>query len=171
LADLSRRRGLSKVTLRSAMIRSCLIEPLVKPLVGRGRRSALQRSKIAATCLALSALVSVTTNADAARDALGLDQSARPATVKPNAHRAPKIAPRVVLEEFLALVASREDAIVEAPAEAPDFELHSPREGPRPRLHWGGLRLARRLDDLFSGSDPTFRLFGSGQHLSGIPTT
>lgn len=167
------------------MVRSCLIEPLVKPLVGRGasgrgRRSALARSRIAATCLALSALVSVSTAADAAHEQLESEalKSRLAQTVKANAHRAPKIDSKVALANLLALVAAREDEIVAPLVESPGFEQEALRHRrKRPPLIGAhrpgpdGLGLAERLDLLFSGTDPTFRLFGSGQHLSGIPTS
>lgn len=170
------------------MVRSCLIAPLVKPLVGRGaagvgRRSAIGRSRILGTALALSALCSVSTMADAARETLEAEarKSKIESNVKANAHRAPKkIAARVLLDRFLALVAAREDDIVSAPGEAPEFDndaiaLLSSRHRLR---HLGfsapgcaGLALASRVDRLHSGADPTYFLFGSAQHLSGIPTS
>jgi hypothetical protein len=167
------------------MIRSCLIEPLVKPLVGRGsagvgRRSALSRGKILSTCLALTALASVTTAADAREMEAELQKSQIEATVKPNAHRAPKLATQKMLDRFLSLVARREDDIVRRPALSPDFErvaleVDQRRSRLRPLAAHArgaaGLWLARRTERLRAGADSTFLLFGSGVHLSGIPTS
>lgn len=162
------------------MVRSCLIAPLVQPLVGRGtsgvgRRSAISRSRIFGTALALSALCSVSTMADAARATLESEalKSKVESTVKANAHRAPKIAAKVLLERFLAGIARRADDLVTAPSESPDFE----QEGlaiarVRARLKYYSPDTARRaVDRLLAGADPTYLLFGSGVHLSGIPTS
>lgn len=160
------------------MIRSCLIAPLVEPLVASrvGRRTALAGSRLAMTALALSALAAVSTYADATRAELESQalRSKIESSVVANAHRAPdKVAPKVLLERFLALVATREDDVVRAPLESPDFEQPrwdglspTPVFAPGPRL-----AEARRLDRLRGGSDPTFVLFGSALHRSGVPTT
>jgi len=167
------------------MIRSCLIAPLVQPLIASrfGRRTGLSGSRLAATALCLSALAAVTTYADATRAALESAslRSKLESNVVANAHRLPeKVAPKVLLERFLnteALVARREDVgLVAAPALSPDFlQIHNPLLEPPPksRVPSPGSRLseARRIDRLTGGHDSTFLLFGSGQHRSGIPTS
>ena len=132
--------------------------------------------------MALSALVACSDMADATTLALEQQElsSHVEATVKPNAHRAPKVDAKSLLERFLALVAAREDDVVAAPGESPDFD----NEGlaawlSRARLrHIGqhspgasGLWLACRIDRLRAGADPNFHLFGSALSLSGIPTS
>lgn len=171
------------------MVRSCLIEPLVKPLVaprpGLGRRSALAGSRLAVTALALSALAAVTTYAHATQAELESDslRSKLECTVVPNAHRAPKVAPKVLLERFLstyaqdllAVAARREDDLVRAPGLAPEFEqdaLDPRRLRPSP-VGDPGSRLAqvRDVDRLRGGTDPTYLLFGSARHRAGIPNS
>ncbi|MFO0729051.1 MAG: hypothetical protein U1E65_35050 [Myxococcota bacterium] len=163
------------------MIRSGLIEPLIKPLIDSRIRSgsALSRGQLATTALALSALVAVSTMADAARaeaESLAL-RSKVESTVKPNAHRLPARVPaKVLLERFLAEVTGRADAeLVMAPGESPDFlqdDLQNRRYGLGPITDPGPrLSIARLVDRLRGGADPNFRLFGSSLHLSGIPTS
>lgn len=173
------------------MVRSCLIEPLVKPLIapraGLGRRSALSGSRLAATALALSALAAVTTYAHATQDALESAslRSKLESAVAANAHRPPaKVASKALLERFLAEYAAdalsatparRQDDLVEAPALAPDFDQdaldltrlrQSSAADPGPRL-----AIAALTSRLRGGTDPTYQLFGSAQHRAGIPTS
>lgn len=169
------------------MVRSCLIEPLVKPLIaprpGLGRRSALSGSRLAATALALSALAAVTTYAHATQDVLESEslRSKIESNVVANAHRAPeKVASKVLLARFLesmavATEARREDDLVQAPQLAPDFDqdalapplLRQSSVGdPGPRL-----ARARLIDRLRGGTEATYLLFGSAQHRAGIPTS
>lgn len=179
------------------MVRSCLVEPLIKPLIaprpGLGRRSALSSSglsssRLVATALALAALASVTTYAHATHAALeseGLrSKLASSAGVVANAHRLPaKVAPKVLLERFLSdmaadldvVAARREDDLVQAPSLSPDFDQDalSPdglRSSPIPDP---GPRLARAVQTarLRGGTDATYLLFGSAQHRAGIPTS
>lgn len=168
------------------MVRSCLIEPLVKPLIASrgnlGRRSALSGSRLAATALALSALAAVTTYAHATQAALESEalRSKVESTVVANAHRLPeKAAPKVVLARFLASIAAeearREDDLVSAPDAAPDFDQdaldptrlrQSSAADPGPRL-----RIAVHSSRRTRGAHPTYLLFGSAQHRAGIPTS
>jgi hypothetical protein len=161
------------------MIRSSLIAPLVKPLIAPGYGSAISRGSFAKTALALSALVAVSTMADAARAEAesAVLRSKLESTVKPNAHR-PKatLAAKVLLERFLAEVAERADAgLVQAPSESPDFQqvdLRKRRYGTGPISDPGPrLSLARLTDRLRGGADPNYRLFGSSLHLSGLPNS
>ena len=162
------------------MIRSCLIAPLVEPLVASrvGRRTALSGSRLAATALALSALAAVTTYADATRGALESHslRSKIESSVVANAHRLPdKIASKVLLERFLTTEARRQDDLVSAPVESPDFDPPpiDSRLAAKSRVPNPGSRLAeaRRIDRLTGGHEATFLLFGSGQHRSGIPAS
>ena len=171
------------------MVRSCLIEPLVKPLIaprpGLGRRSALAGSRLAVTALALSALAAVTTYAHATQAQLESDslRSKLECMVVPNAHRTPKVAPKVLLERFLSTYAAdllaeaarREDDLVRAPGLAPDFDQDAldPRLLRQSSVGDPGPRLAqvRAVDRLRGGTDPTYLLFGSARHRAGIPNS
>lgn len=163
-------------TKRIVMVFSCLVEPLVAPLVGRrasapGRGSALTKSRLAATALATSALLALASSANAAeREEQAVRASKPEATLVRNAHKPPAPMPsRVVLEASLGRV---ERFQLEAPGEAPEFEwdaifahrLKHSRDlvrdtGP-------GLGLGRRVDRLTSALG-TFLRFASGRHLSG----
>lgn len=173
------------------MVRSCLIEPLIKPLIaprpGLGRRSALSGSRLAATALALSALAAVTTYAHATQDVLESEslRSKIESNVVANAHRAPeKIASKVLLERFLESMAvadracggtRREDDLVHPPQLAPDFDQDAldPRILKQSSVGDPGPRLARArlIDRLRGGTEATYLLFGSAQHRAGIPTS
>lgn len=161
------------------MVLSCLVEPLVQPLVGRGtrgpgRRTALSRSRLASTALAMSALLAVATSADAS-DLLEGRTAPEAEQVQRNAHAKPAPIPyRVVLEQFTA--ARREDDhLVAQPGLAPEFEwdavlAHRLRHSRDIVRDIGpGLGLGRRLDRLLSSAQLTFHLFASGQHQSGAP--
>ena len=80
------------------------------------------------------------------------------------------------VERFLAEVAERADAgLVVAPSESPDFQqvdLRKRRYGAGPISDPGPrLSLARLIDRLRGGADPTYHLFGSSLHLSGLPNS
>lgn len=158
------------------MVFSCLVEPLVKPLVGRGtsgpgRRTALRRSRLASTALAVSALMACATAADASL----LDgHQKKQSEVRCNAHAKPAPIPsRVELDRLATL--RNEDELVAAPALAPDFEWEALSAAHlRHRRDIGldtgsGLGLGKRLDRLLSPVESTFVLFSSGQHQSGAP--
>lgn len=96
------------------------------------------------------------------------------AEVKCNPHKKPAPIPSRVELERLAIV-RHEDALVEAPGEAPRFEWDALlafhlRHSRDIRLDTGpGLGLGRRLDRLISPAERTYQLFASGQHRSGAP--
>jgi hypothetical protein len=158
------------------MIVSPLIEPLVKPLLSRRaagsrRRTALNGSALAATALCLTALVGVTTNAQASAD------TSEEVAVQRNAHRAPKATPaKIVWAELFALQARRDDELT-APTESADFEhdavtasrlRHCLARGP----DGPGLVQGRRLDLVLGAFDrTTFLLFGSSRPQSAIPAS
>ncbi len=148
----------------------------MKPLVGRGtsgvgRRTAIRRSRLASTALAVSALMAVATAADAS--AL-VDGEPATAEVRCNAHAKPAPTPsRVELDRLATL--RHEDDLVAEPAEAARFEwdaiaAYHLRHSRDIRLDTGpGLGLGRRLDRLLSPVEATFALFASGLHQSGAP--
>lgn len=159
------------------MVLSCLVEPLVSPLIGRGaggpgRKSGFRRSRLGATALAASALLVCAQGLPSADDLLKEKNEER---VVCNAHAKPAPIPsRVQLAELLAV---REDEAPElaAPVEAPEFEwdavfahrLKHSRDivrdtGP-------GLGLGLRIDRTRGAVSRTFCLFASGQHRSGAP--
>ncbi|MCB9646719.1 MAG: hypothetical protein H6730_09030 [Deltaproteobacteria bacterium] len=161
------------------MVLSCLVEPLVQPLVGRGtrgpaRRTALSRGRLAASALAVSALLAVATNADAQDLLEGRTAPAKSQCCARTAHKKPAAVPyREVLARFLA--ARREDDIVVAPALSADFEqeaigVHRLRHARNLVRDSGpGLGVARRLARVTAPAERTFLLFASGQHMSGAP--
>lgn len=158
------------------VVASCLVEPLVRPLVpGRGgggggprpgSRTAL-RGKLAATALACSMLMAVTTNATASE----LLEAPEAPRVHRNAHAKPDPIPS---HERLAEVARREDDIVARPALAPEFEWDAVEASRRRHARdivrdtGPGLGLGRRLDRL-TAVLRSFLLFSSGWHHSGAP--
>ena len=159
------------------MVLSCLVEPLVAPLVGRPGargRTALSR-RMVATALMASAWAEVTTTAHAAGTLNKLqpgDQaettSIRQAHQKPAATR-----DREVLAQS-ALPARRKQEL-EEPGEAAEFESRALRQGrlrPGPdlrRLTGPSLGIHRRLDALRRARSLTYLTFGAGQHRSGAP--
>lgn len=158
------------------MVASPLVKPLVAPLVGRGAsglrgRSAISKTRILATCLALSALVSVTTNADAR--ALTRKQQ-EPQTIYRTAHQKPAKTSLSATLARLLFVAPRRDE-VQPPTEAPSFENDAVQavllrhQLDRSKDLGPGLGLGRRLDRLFGSKNSTFLRFGSGLHQSAHP--
>jgi hypothetical protein len=161
------------------MVLSCLVEPLVQPLVGRGargpaRRTALSRGRLAASALAVSALLAVATNADAADLLEGRTTAAQAEGCVRTAHKKPAALP---YRELLAQVAAarREDDLVAAPAQSPEFEqaalgVHRLRHARNLVRDSGpGLGVARRLARVTAPAERTFLLFASGRHMSGAP--
>lgn len=156
---------------------SSLVEPLVAPLVtplvgGRGRRTGIVRSRLAASALLMTAVMAVSTDT-----AQSLPDTSPEPTVERNAHRPP------------APIPMRDVARVFGHAKAIEVErvrLVTPRPGLAPRFEWDaiqasrlrhatdlsaatahGLVRARSLDRLGRSRPPTFTLFGSGEHRSG----
>lgn len=164
------------------MVFSCLVEPLVAPLVGCGggvRGSALTKSRLAATALACTALLALAGTAEANELAARATEPAA-AKVAPekaavrNAHAKPAAIPyRVLLQTVFA--ARREDQLLAEPGLAPSFEqdaldAHRLRRRPDSVLDLGpGLGLTQRIDRLYGGTLSTFLRFGSGRHLAGQP--
>lgn len=223
------------------MVRSPLVAPLVKPLVaprvGLAGATALARSGIGATALALSALVAVSVVAHQANAALEAEahKSKKAEVVEQNPHKVPQVAPARRLAAFVAAQRAAHDRVVAraaqgsvgatvfgaaalgaethglappgalhglAPPGAPhtllpgcfvgDWAVASSRASvPEPRVTHFSRRLARlfgleaepmrsslasleahrRLVGVDLAQDATFRLFGSGTYLSGLPTT
>jgi hypothetical protein len=159
------------------MVLSCLVEPLVAPLVGRPGargRTALSR-RMVATALMVSALAAVTTNAHTADTVKKLKhgEQAEAASIR-NAHQKPAAIPyREVLAQY-ALPALRKQEL-EEPGEAAEFESRALRQGrlrPGPDLQrpdGSSLGLHRRLDALRRARSLTYLTFGAGQHRSGAP--
>ena len=122
---------------------------------------------MAATALACSMLMAVTTNATASE----LLEEPEAPRVQRNAHAKPAPVPsRIQLAE----AAKREDDIVIRPGLAPEFEWDaveaSRRRHARDIVRDTGpcLGLGRRLDRLTAASRP-FLLYQSGWHHSGAP--
>lgn len=160
------------------MVLSCLVEPLVSPLVGRGtsgpgRKSGLRRSRFAATALAASALMAVSTCVDVSTLREEAKAAAPEAKVVRNAHRRPDATPyRVVLAAFLG---REENPLLAEPGEAPDFEhralyVHRLRHRRDLGIDPGPvLGLGRRLDRLRPSALSAFRLFASATCRAGAP--
>lgn len=163
------------------MVLSCLVEPLVPPLVGRGTdaapgrrsKSYLSRSRLASTALALSAVLATGTSAQA-EDLLEGRVAPEPVHIHKHAHKKPDPIPYRVMFEAVALVAQRERLPMAALHRAPDFEwdavlAHRLKHSrdiarmPGPCLGHGTW-----LDRLATPDDTTFLLFSSGQHQSGL---
>lgn len=162
------------------MVFSCLVEPLVQPLVGRRTGlsgGALQKSRLAATALACTALMALAGTAEAAAlAARAKARTAEPARAEAsmrNAHAKPAPIPyRELLQTVF--VTRREDEL-EEPGLAPSFEqdalnahrLKHKRDIARDQSP--GLGLGVRIDRLRGGTLATFLRFGSGRHLAGLP--
>jgi hypothetical protein len=228
------------------MVRSPLVAPLVKPLVaprvGLAGATALARSGIGATALALSALVAVSVVAHQANAALEAEahKSKKAEVVEQNPHKVPQVPPARRLATFVAAQRAAHDRVAARAAQgsvgatvfgaaalgadthglAPPGALHglAPPGAPHTllpdtlvlerivadRAVVSGrasvpalkvTRFSRRLARLFGleaeppraamashearrrcaavdlAQDATFRLFGSGTYLSGLPTT
>lgn len=160
------------------MVLSCLVEPLVSPLVGRGasgpgRKSGFRRSRLGATALAASALLVCAGSLPSADDLL--KENKKEERVVRNAHAKPAPIPSAVQLAELLAVREEEAPTLGAPAEAPEFEwdavlahrLKHSRDivrdtGP-------GLGLGIRIDRTRGAVSSTFCLYASGQHRSGAP--
>lgn len=155
------------------MIRSALIKPLVAPLVGRGasgRRvaSGLSRSRIAATALAVSALIAATAPSEASAKSQDTAPAARTAHSKPTRLvAAPKLA-----DLFVAAIRRLSDELAR-PSEGAAFEhealdLSRYRHRTDRARDGGGLGVGRRLDRLI-GCNLAFKTFGSARILAAQP--
>src|SRR5687768_5056176 len=103
------------------MVLSCLVEPLVSPLIGQGtsgpRRTSLTRTRLLATAIAVSALVTLSSPASGAE--LQLEKA--PHAAMRNAHQKP--APKPYREMFAAvLFAWPRDEFSFSLAVSPSFE-------------------------------------------------
>lgn len=162
------------------MVLSCLVEPLVSPLIGRGKsglgRSSLAGTRLASTALAVSVLIAISGTVSASELVAKASRSEVRAeqTVARNAHAKPAPVP---YSELLRTVFAfrRLETLAAEPGESPIFEqkalafdrLRHQRDivrDPGP-----GLGLGQRLDRIYGGRDSTFLRFGSGIHLSGQP--
>ncbi len=154
------------------MVLSCLVEPLVSPLIGRGasgpgRRSGLGRSRLAATALIASALLV------SAKGLPSVDELKQETTeVARNAHKKPDPIP---YHQILAQFVRREDdqrvlALVEAPAFEWDAITAHRLKHSRDLVRDTGPGLGHGLRiDRTRRARQTFLLFLSGRHLSGSP--
>ncbi len=155
------------------MIRSSLIKPLVAPLVARrtgGRRSAsgLSKSRIAATAIAMTALLAAT-----APDEAAAAQAEAP--VARTAHQKPTrlVAAPQLADMFVATVRRLTGELL-APCESAGFDheaLDLTRYRHRTdRARDGGiLGSGRRLDRLIGPSSLAFKTFGSARILAAQP--
>lgn len=159
------------------MVLSCLVEPLVAPLVGRpgGRRKTALTRRMAATALMVSALAAVTTNAHAADQVKKVTGAeVKESAQLRNAHQKPAAIPYRELQAQAALPAKDEDPLAE-PGEAARFETEAhldARKRPRPDLRRDtgpSLGLHLRIDALRRAHRLTYLTFGAGQHRSGAP--
>jgi hypothetical protein len=161
------------------MVLSCLVEPLIAPLVGFGtagrRRTALSGSRISVTAIAATALLALS-GATIKGDKIKAPAPVKAEqTVKANAHKRPDAIPYRVQFAHLFIAPVKEDLLVE-PGEAARFEQSS--------LHEHRLRhkrdivretspclgVALRRDRLRGGSADAWLRFGSGTHRSGQPS-
>jgi hypothetical protein len=155
------------------MVLSCLVEPLVPPLTGRGtggpRRSALAGTRLAMTALAAS--IVALSGASFKGEKVHAPAKAE-STVVCNAHKRPDAIPYRVQFAHLYLAAELEK--LAEPGEAACFEQkalgdHRLRDKKNLIRDTGpGLGLALRLDRLRGGSAETWLRFGSGVHQSGL---
>jgi hypothetical protein len=152
------------------MVLSCLVEPLVPPLTGRGtRRSALSGTRLAMTALAASivALSGATFKGEKVHAPAKAEK-----TVVANAHKRPDAIPYRVQFAHLFLASAIEK--IAEPGEAACFEQkalgdHRLRHKKNLIRETGpSLGLALRLDRLRGGSAETWLRFGSAVHLSGV---
>lgn len=156
------------------MVLSCLVEPLVAPLVGP-RRTAIRRSRLAATALAASALMAIACPAQASEVASGNAKAA--ASRVRNAHKKPAPIPlRVVVAQHTQVAVRRDEAIrLAAPGEAAAFEqeallVHRLLHRRKLETDLGfPLGLGRAKHRLCQSMARAFLLFGSGQLRAGAP--
>lgn len=151
------------------MVLSCLVEPLVAPLTGSSRRSALSGTRLAMTALAAS--IVALSGAQLKGEKIVAPAKAE-TTVVCNAHKRPEAIPYRV--QFAHLFMASTVVELAEPGLAASFEQealgdHRLRDKKNLIRDTGpGLGLALRLDRLRGGSAETWLRFGSGVHLSGI---
>jgi hypothetical protein len=165
---------------------SCLVEPLVAPLVGRSanvraRRSGVARSRLGASALLMTAVMAVGTHATAG-DLLERDAKTRAAEkTHRNAHKPGDAVPL----RDVGRVFGHQKALHDPEREG----VRVPRPGLAPRFEWDAILASRarhaidltrapspglgrgvRADRLSRSRPPTFLRFGSGEHRSGPPS-
>ncbi|MEL6186479.1 MAG: hypothetical protein AAFU79_17800 [Myxococcota bacterium] len=162
------------------MVMSCLVEPLVPPLVGRGAsarpgRTRLRASGLAKTALLMSAVMAVG-GVSAEASARALDEAPKHAVKSPHKRPAP-IPLRDVAKVFGKLktfLREEETPRMARPGLAPRFEWdavwasrlrHAVDVGRDPG--GCGLGRGRRSDRLGRSRSTTFLRFGSGEFRSG----
>lgn len=164
------------------MVMSCLVEPLVGPLVGRrtnvsGRRTGLKRSRLSASALFVSAIMAM--GSTTAGDVLDRDARIRDAEKSyRNAHKRPDPIPLRDVGRVFGKVKAIHN---------PDEEkLRVLRQGLAPRFEWDAIHAsrlkhatdltrdpgptltrARRTSRLVSSKSLAFLRFASGKHRSG----
>lgn len=157
------------------MVLSCLVEPLVSPLVGRGttgrRRSGLSGTRLASTALACTALLALANPARAETILADANEVRIDRTVR-NAHVKPKTMSYLELVQTVFTVQRREE--LAAPPESACFEQDAVEahrlKHKRDIVRDSGpsLGLGQRIDRLFGASTKTYLRFGSGVHQSAI---
>lgn len=160
---------------------SCLVEPLVAPLVGRGagaRRTSLARSRLAASALVMSAVMAVATPVTAG-DLLERDAATREAEkAYRNAHKRPEPVPYrdvgwVFGHERARHEPERDRIRIDRPGLAPRFEWDAVWASRlKHALDWTRdpgptLSRARRTERLVRSKRDPFLRFGSGPYRSG----
>lgn len=156
------------------MVLSCLVEPLVPPLVKRrpGSVGTIPRGRrLAATALAATALALVSTTVEDRAPELERIERVR---VTRNAHRRPDPPPRPLpaLDTVLDEVRTRAALRVTPRFEWDALRAHRLRhrqdlaQDQRP-----GLGLGRHLDRLISPRDANFLRFGSATPRTGLPVS
>ncbi|MBK8009908.1 MAG: hypothetical protein IPK13_01050 [Deltaproteobacteria bacterium] len=161
------------------MVLSCLVDPLVPPLVGgtsgRGRKTRLSGSRLMSTALvatALAAVVSLAGHSSGQAKAFG--GKAQP-TIGRTAHRPPSVRATGCLPST-EVAALRDDQQVRPsrPGSAPDFEwdairAHRLRHGRNIARDGGpGLGAGRRIDRLDCAQSILLH-FASGRPPAGAP--
>jgi hypothetical protein len=155
------------------MVLSCLVEPLVSPLKGRGAsgpgRSMIMRSRLATSALIASALYVAASSMPASEIVEEREQ------VACNAHRRPDPKPYRELFEIPVWAVAREDDRMRAPEASAEFEwdavvAHRLTHARNIARDTGpGLGRGRRIDRTRRSPVLTYALFGSGRHRAGSP--
>jgi hypothetical protein len=153
------------------MVLSCLVEPLVRPLAGRGTSgSALSGTRLAMTALAAS--IVALSGAQLKGEKI-VHAPAKAERIAGNAHKRPDAIPYRV--QFAHLFLASELEQLAEPGEAASFEQKALGDhrlrAKRNLIRETGpsLGLALRLDRLRGGSAGTWLRFNSARHLSGQP--
>lgn len=156
------------------MVFSCLVKPLVPSLIEApaGRRSALQRRRVAATSLIATALALCTTNVDA--QALQNGEVVSEQQTPRSLHKKPAAIPLAEVIELYSVAAKNEDELA-GPSMAPRFEWqalaeHRLRHSRNIRRVPGSLGFGVRQARLTSPRLFAYQHFGSGRLLSGAPS-